>query len=62
MRSIFVINCIKDRNLRVSNGELLLEEIEESAHNKILTKMPFQKLLALFIVGHIHITTPLIEK
>ena len=25
-RTIFVINCIKDRNLRVCNGELLLEE------------------------------------
>lgn len=58
-RTIFVINCIKDRNLRVSNGELLLEEVEEK---KTLTKLPFQKILALFIVGHIHITTPLIEK
>lgn len=58
-RTIFVINCIKDRNLRVSNGELLLEESEEK---KTLTKMPFQKILALFIVGHIHISTPLIEK
>lgn len=58
-RTIFVINCIKDRNLRVSNGELLLEEIEEK---KTLTKLPFQKILALFVVGHIHITTPLIEK
>lgn len=58
-RTIYVINCIKDRNLRVSNGELLLEEVEEK---KTLTKLPFQKILALFIVGHIHITTPLIEK
>ena len=58
-RTIFVINCIKNRNLRVSNGELLLEELEEK---KTLTKLPFQKILALFIVGHIHITTPLIEK
>lgn len=58
-RTIFVINCIKDRNLRVSNGELLLEEMEEK---KTLTKLPFQKILALFVVGHIHITTPLIEK
>lgn len=62
-RTIFVINCIKDRNLRVSNGELLLEEqVEESDKTKTLTKMPFQKILALFIIGHIHITTPLIEK
>ena len=58
-RTIFVINCIKDRNLRVSNGELLLEEVEEK---KTLTKLPFQKILALFVVGHINITTPLIEK
>ena len=58
-RTIFVINCIKERNLRVSNGELLLEETTEK---KTLTKMPFQKILALFVIGHISITTPLIEK
>lgn len=58
-RTIYVVNCIKDRNLRVSNGELLLEDMEEK---KTLTKLPFQKILALFIVGHIHVTTPLIEK
>lgn len=58
-RSIFVINCIHERDLRVSNGELLLEDLEE---RKTLTKMPFQKILALFIIGHIRITTPLIDK
>ncbi len=58
-RSVFIINCIKDRILRVSNGDLLLEEAEEK---KTLTKMPFQKILALFVIGHISITTPLIEK
>lgn len=58
-RTIYVINCIKERNLRVSNGELLLEEAEEK---KTLTKLPFQKILALFIIGHISITTPLIDK
>lgn len=58
-KTIFVINCIKDRELRVSNSELLLEEMEEK---KTLTKLPFQKILALFVIGHIHITTPLIEK
>lgn len=62
-RSIFVINCIKERSLRVSNGELLLEEKEEDSDRfKTLTKMPFQKMLALFVVGHITVTTPLIEK
>jgi CRISP-associated protein Cas1 len=58
-RSIFVINCIDDKNLRVQNGELLLENTVEK---KTLTKLPFQKILAIFIVGHITITTPLIEK
>lgn len=49
------------RKLRVSNGELMLEEIDGD-NKKTLTKFPFQKLLALFIIGHITITTPLIEK
>lgn len=62
-RTIFVINCIHERSLRVSNGELLLEEqIEDSDKMKTLTKLPFQKILALFIIGHIRVTTPLIEK
>ena len=62
-RSIFVINCIHERSLRVSNGELLLEEqVEDSDKMKTLTKMPFQKILALFVIGHIRVTTPLIEK
>lgn len=62
-RSIFVINCLQERSLRVSNGELLLEEkVEDSDKTKTLTKMPFQKILAIFIIGHIKVTTPLIEK
>lgn len=58
-RSVYVINCLTDRELRVSSGELLLEDVES---HQTLTKLPFQKILALFVVGHIHITTPLIEK
>ena len=62
MRTIFVVNCIEhDRSLRVNNGELMLEEIEGDK-KKTLTKFPFQKLLALFIIGHITVTTPLIDK
>lgn len=62
-RTIFMINCIHERNLRVSNGELLLEEqVEDSDKMKTLTKLPFQKILAIFVIGHIRITTPLIEK
>lgn len=61
-KTIFVVNCISNKNMRVSNGELLLEETDKSGNNKTLTKMPFQKILALFIIGNISITTPLIEK
>jgi len=60
-KSIFVVNCVEKRALRVSNGELLLEEIKDD-EKKTLTKMPFQKMLVLFVIGHITITTPLIEK
>ena len=62
MRTIFVVNCIEhDRSLRVNSGELMLEEFEGDK-KKTLTKFPFQKLLALFIIGHITVTTPLIDK
>lgn len=61
MRTVFVINCIEhSRCLRVNCGELMLEETE--GVKKTLTKFPFQKLLALFVIGHITITTPLLEK
>ncbi|MBQ9253899.1 MAG: type V CRISPR-associated endonuclease Cas1 [Bacteroidales bacterium] len=58
-KSIYVINCLEKRNLRVSNGEMLLEDTE---NKKTLTKLPFQKILAIFVIGSITITTPLIEK
>lgn len=62
MRSIFVVNCIEHhRSLRVNSGELMLEDIKDDKKTT-LTKFPFQKLLALFIIGHITVTTPLIEK
>lgn len=48
VKTVFVINCIEhERSLRVMNGELLLEE-KNGEKNKTLTKIPFQKLLALF--------------
>ena len=62
MRTIFVVNCIDhERSLKVSSGELMLEEIMDG-NKTTLTKFPFQKLLVLFIIGHITVTTPLIEK
>lgn len=62
MRTIFVVNCLeRERSLKVCNGELMLKEYD-GEKEKTLTKFPFQKLLALFIIGHITVTTPLIEK
>ena len=62
VKTIFVINCIDhERSLRVKNGELLLEERNDEK-DKTLTKIPFQKLLALFVIGHLTVTTPLLEK
>lgn len=58
-RSIFVVNSIENKTLRVLSGELLLEDTKEK---KTLTKLPFQKILAVFVIGHATITTPLIEK
>lgn len=62
-RTIFVINGQEGRRLRVSNGELLIEEKEETKEKyKTLTKIPFQKVIALFVIGHITVTSPLMEK
>ena len=61
-RTIFVINCLTERNLKVSNGELVLIDTDEDAKKTVLTKIPFQKILALFITGPISITTPLLDK
>jgi len=59
VRTIMVVDCTEGRSLHVRNGELLLSTDVE---NKTLTKLPFQKILALFIIGDISITTPLIDK
>ena len=48
VRTIMVVDCTEGRSLHVRNGELLLSTDVE---NKTLTKLPFQKILALFIIG-----------
>lgn len=58
-RSIFVVNSLEGKSLRVQTGEFLLEDKETG---KVLTKFPFQKILAIFIIGNANITSPLIEK
>jgi len=58
-RTIFVVNSLEEKSFRVSGGELLLQDKQTQ---KTLTKFPFQKILAIFIIGNATITTPLIEK
>lgn len=61
-RNIFVINCTDDeRTIRVHNGELQLE-VDNEERKVVLTRLPFQKILAIFVIGHARITTPLIDK
>ncbi len=60
-RTIVVINCLEKKSLKVSAGELLLQE-EHEGEKRTLTKLPFQKILMIFVVGPISITTPLIDK
>lgn len=60
-KSIFVLNCTEGKTMRVSNGELLLETKVDDKR-KTLTKFPFQKILAIFVIGNINISSPLIEK
>lgn len=57
-RSVFVINCMERRALRVVSGNLLLENLQPK---KTLTSLPFQKILAIFVIGNITVTTPLID-
>jgi CRISPR-associated endonuclease Cas1 len=58
-RTIFVINSLEEKSFRVSGGELLLQDKQTQ---QTLTKFPFQKILAVFIIGNATITTPFIEK
>lgn len=58
-RSLFVINGIQNQNLRVSNGRLMLENSETK---KAITILPFPKILGLMVVGHMTITSALIEQ
>lgn len=58
-RQIFVINGLENRKIRLVNFQLGLYDTEKE---KFLTKIPFSKILALFIIGHASLTTPLIER
>ena len=57
-KSVFVLNCTEhNKTLRVKNGEFFLEQ-----DNEPLSKFPFQKILAIIIIGDSTLTTPFIDK
>lgn len=58
-RSIFVISAFQSKGLSVRNGELLLTDTETG---KTLTKMPFQKILALIVIGSFTLSSAVLEK
>lgn len=60
-RKIFVIDGLEHRKIKLVSYQLGVYDTSESAE-KCLTKIPFHKLLAVFIVGHTSITSPLIER
>lgn len=58
-RQIFVINGLKNRKIHLVNFQL---GVFDTKNEKYLTKIPFSKILALFVVGHATLTTPLIDR
>ncbi len=58
-KSIFVINGKDCQHLHVKSGFLHLLDTD---NNKTVTKFPFPKILFLIVIGHMSITTSLIEK
>lgn len=57
-RSLFVLNGLENQRLKVSNGRLTLELVDS---NKVITRLPFPKILCLLVIGHTTVTTALIE-
>lgn len=57
-KHIFILHSNSVYSLKVSQGRLT---VEDSENQKIITHLPFPKILAIFIVGHTKITTPFID-
>lgn len=58
-RQIFVINGLDNRKIHLVSFQLGIYDTEREQY---LTKIPFNKILALFIVGHATLTTPMIDR
>lgn len=57
-KSVFLINGTINHIFKVQNGFLC---IQNSETKKTITKLPFPKMLCIFILGHTKITTSFIE-
>ena len=58
-KQIFVINGLEKRKIRLVNFQLGVYDTEKERY---LTKIPFSKILVLFIIGDATLTTPLIDR
>lgn len=57
-RTVLFLNAIEGRSLSVRNGELLISETQTGT---TVSKLAFQKLLAVFVIGKCSITSPVVE-
>lgn len=57
-RNVIVINALDNKKFHMSLGNIV---ISDSATNEVLTKLSCYKVLALFVVGHITITSNVLE-
>ena len=58
-KSIFVINRLERQRLKIVNFNLAVENGETE---KLVTKIPFGKILCLFVIGNTSISSPLIQR
>ena len=58
-RQLFFINGMEHRKLHLVSFQLGIYDTEKEAY---LTKIPFHKILALFVIGDATLTTPLIDR
>lgn len=57
-RTVLFLNALEGRSLSIRNEELLISETETRT---TVSKLPFQKLIAVFIIGRCTISSPVLE-
>lgn len=57
-RTVLYLNALEGRTLAIRNGELL---ISDTTTGETFSKLAFQKLLAVFVIGKCTLTSPVLE-